>query len=260
MLVRTWNLFHGNTVPPRREARLGEMVRLAAADGPAVVCLQEIPVWALERLDDWSGMVALGEVAARPRVGLELGRKLTELHHGLLRSAFTGQANAVLVAAGLRVLDRDAVVLNSREFRRREAARLGLSAPARLAWARERRVCQSVRLALPDGRTMTVANLHATKYAADRRLAHAEVLRAAVFLDAVASPGDVCVLAGDLNVATGTSLDELVSWGFSRPGPGVDHILVRGAAAGPEVRWPRERRLVDGLLLSDHAPVEVTVE
>lgn len=260
MLLRTWNLFHGNTVPTGREARLEGMVRLAAADGPAVLCLQEIPVWALERLDDWSGMIALGQVAARPRVGLELGRALTDLHHGLLRSAFTGQANAVLLEPGLRVLARDAAVLNSREFRRRETARLKLSLPAQVAWAKERRVCQSVRLALPDGRTMTVANLHATSYAADRRLADAEVLRGAVFLEAVAVPEDVCVLAGDFNVARGRSLDELTSWGFSTPGPGVDHVLVRGAAAGPEVRWPEERRRVDGLLLSDHAPVEVTVE
>lgn len=260
MLLRTWNLFHGNTVPTGREARLEGMVRLAAADGPAVLCLQEIPVWALERLDDWSGMIALGQVAARPRVGLELGRALTDLHHGLLRSAFTGQANAVLLEPGLRVLARDAAVLNSREFRRRETARLKLSLPAQVAWAKERRVCQSVRLALPDGRTMTVANLHATSYAADRRLADAEVLRGAVFLEAVAVPEDVCVLAGDFNVARSRSLDELTSWGFSTPGPGVDHVLVRGAIAGPEARWPEERRRLDGLLLSDHAPVEVTIE
>lgn len=260
MVIRTWNLFHGNTVPPQREARLDEMVRLVAADAPGVVCLQEIPVWALERLDDWSGMISIGQVAARPRVGVELGRALTDLHHGLLRSAFTGQANAVLLAPGLRVLARDALVLNSRDFRAREGARLGLSIAVRISWAKERRVCQSVRLALPDGRVMTVANLHATKYAADRRIAEAEVLRAAVFLDAVAAPGDTCVLAGDFNVAVGALFAELASWGYSRPGPGVDHVLVRGAAAGPEVRWPEERRRRDGLLLSDHAPVEVIVE
>jgi len=44
LLVRTWNLFHGNAVPPERRAFLEEMVRLAAADGPDVLALQEVPV------------------------------------------------------------------------------------------------------------------------------------------------------------------------------------------------------------------------
>src|SRR5918998_2252388 len=100
LLVRSWNLFHGNTLPPRRNDRLEEMIRLASADDPDVVCLQELPVWALGHLDGWSEMTALGDVAARPRLGpfpssAQLGRTLTELNHGLLRSAFTGQANAI---------------------------------------------------------------------------------------------------------------------------------------------------------------------
>jgi endonuclease/exonuclease/phosphatase family metal-dependent hydrolase len=166
----------------------------------------------------------------------------------------------VLVSPALRLLGRTFLVLNERAFRRSEGRRLGLPAAARLAWARERRICQALRLALPDGRTMTLANLHATSHAGDRRLAEAEILRAAVFLDAVAAPGDLAVLAGDFNVAPAAPVfGELASWGFSVPGPGIDHVLVRGAEAGPEERWPDERRRVDGLLLSDHAPVEVTI-
>jgi len=66
------------------------MVRLASADRPAVLCLQEVPVWALALLDDWSGMPAVGVVAQRPSLGPfpstpELGRVLTDLHHGLMR-------------------------------------------------------------------------------------------------------------------------------------------------------------------------------
>ena len=64
LLLRSWNLFHGNAVPPERRAFLEDMVRLGTADGPDVLCLQEVPVWALRRLADWSGMQALGEVAA----------------------------------------------------------------------------------------------------------------------------------------------------------------------------------------------------
>src|SRR5947208_2162970 len=86
------------------------MVRLASADAPGVVCLQELPVWALGHLERWSGMTATGDVARRPTLGPlrstpEVGRVLTELHHGLLRSAFTGQANAVLLCRAYAVVE-----------------------------------------------------------------------------------------------------------------------------------------------------------
>ena len=236
MLIRTWNLFHGNTVPPGRANLLEDAVRLAtSSDDPDVVCLQEIPLWALEYLDDWSGMVALGVVAARPRLPRQLGRRVTALNPGLLRSAVTGQGNAILVAPRLRVLSSDSIVLNPRS-------------------GRERRVAQAARLGAADGRTLTVANVHV-----DPGHPEPELLRAAVFLDATAAPAEVAVLAGDFNLREGAVFDELASWGFSRPGPGIDHVLVRGAEAGPEKRWPDERRRIRGLLVSDHAPVEVTV-
>ena len=47
MLVRSWNLFHGNTSPPSSAVYLEEMVRLACADRPDVLVLQEVPAWAL---------------------------------------------------------------------------------------------------------------------------------------------------------------------------------------------------------------------
>jgi hypothetical protein len=55
-------------------------------------------------------------------------------------------------------------------------------------------------------------------------------------------------------------LPQLADWGFSKPISWIDQVLVRGARSGPAHRWPDERRLVDGRLLSDHAPVEVTIE
>jgi endonuclease/exonuclease/phosphatase family metal-dependent hydrolase len=71
------------------------------------------------------------------------------------------------------------------------------------------------------------------------------------------------VLAGDFNVtaARSTVLRDLADgeWGFSAPGPGIDHILVRGASTTPVHRWPDERRLHNGRLLSDHAPVELEI-
>ncbi len=261
MLVRSWNLFHGNTVPLQRDGFLREMIRLATADDPAVLCVQEVPAWAL-------GLFTAGDVAARPRLGpvpisARLGQRLTRPHQGLFRSAFSGQGNAILVAPELQLLARSALALNPRRFRDVRARMLGLGARARAAWARERRVVQAVRLADQAGRTYMVANLHCTSYAADQRLAEAELLRAAWFAVSEAQPEDVVVLAGDFNVtAAGSStLRDLTTeeWGFSEPGPGIDHILVRGASSTPVRCWPDERRAYDGRLLSDHAPVELDV-
>jgi endonuclease/exonuclease/phosphatase family metal-dependent hydrolase len=263
LLVRTWNVFHGNANPPERRGFLEEMVRLATADGPDVLCLQELPVWALRRLDDWSGMRSFGAVAARPLLGsAELGHLITQLHHGLFRSAVAGQANAILLARQLRPLATDSIVLNPLAIRRAQAKRLRLDRRIQLAWATERRVCHAVRAAEGD-RPLTVANLHDSSVP-DWRVPDAELLRAAVFADSVAEPADVLVLAGDFNVIRERSktLEQLTSpeWGFSRPISGIDQILVRGARSGPAKRWPDERRRVDGRLLSDHAPVEVTIE
>jgi endonuclease/exonuclease/phosphatase family metal-dependent hydrolase len=244
LLVRTWNVFHGNAVPPERRAYLEQMVRLAGGDRPDLLALQEVPVWALGRLAEWSGMTAVGAVAARPRLGsAELGRVLTGVHHGRLRSALTGQANAILVAPHLRVLDRRTLVLN----------------PARLrAAVRERRVCQAIRVE----NVGIVANFHATSHAPDLRIADGQLLRAAAFADALALPAEPVILCGDANIepGQGSTYDELRSWGYSEPRPGIDQILVRGADATPPVAWPEERRRVGGRLLSDHAPVELRFE
>jgi endonuclease/exonuclease/phosphatase family metal-dependent hydrolase len=234
LLVRTWNVFHGNAVPPERRGYLEEMIRLVTADEPDVVCLQEVPVWALRHLEDWSGMAALGAVAARPRLwSAELGRWITEMHHSLLRSALTGQANAILLARALRV----------REERKLTVSRGG-----------ERRVCQAVRVADVG----LVGNVHVTGGA----VAEEQFLRAAAFLDALVESGEPVILAGDANIVPGRgdTYGELEEWGFSRPLAGsIDQILVRAAPATPPEPWPEERRRVGGRLLSDHAPVELRV-
>jgi endonuclease/exonuclease/phosphatase family metal-dependent hydrolase len=240
------------------------MVRLAASDGPAVLCLQELPVWSLARLESWSGMTAVADVTERPKIGpfpssAELGRMITELNHGLFRSAFTGQANAILLDSGLRALEHRHLVLNSFRFRREQARRLGLDPAARRAWGMERRILQVVRVA--DGEaTFVVGNLHATG-SSDKRLADAELLRAAVFADGFAQPDEPVLLCGDFNLSVRNSpvLESLTEpeWGFTgATQTGIDHVLVRGLRAGPPEPWPPERRSVDGRLLSDHAPVD----
>jgi endonuclease/exonuclease/phosphatase family metal-dependent hydrolase len=245
------------------------MVRLVTADGPDVVCLQELPVWALRHLDEWSGMHAVSDVAQPARLGpvpipAQLGGAITGLHHGLFRSAVSGQANAVLLAADARVLAHRQLTLNPGSFREAQTEWLRLGLIARLAWGKERRLVQAIRARFGDGRLLIVANLHTTSYPADERLADAELLRAAVFVDALAEPGDVCVLAGDFNVPAGRSATQAAlangDWGFSAPlDDGIDQVLVRGTRLKELERWSRDRRRVDGRVLSDHTPVEARV-
>jgi len=257
LLVRTWNVFHGNAVPPERRGFLEEMVKLATEDHPDALCLQELPVWALSRLEGWSGMRAFGTVASRPKlISAELGKWITELDSGFFRSAFTGQANAILLAPALRPVGEDSIVLNPRSFRRVEAPKLGLDLRARLAWAKERRVCQAVR-AETEGRFVSVANLHAS---GDDRCADVELQRAADFAESFAQEGDTLVLAGDFNIVPTASQTMKGLSGYSEPIVGIDQVLVKGANALGTRRWPPQRRTVDGRLLSDHAPVETTFE
>jgi hypothetical protein len=230
------------------------MVELAAADRPDVLVLQEVPAWALDELGRWSGMSAVGDVAQPPRFGpvpitAGLGRRLTDLNPGRLRSAFSGQGNAILLGDGQRVVEHEVVTLNPASFRRAQARRLGLDLVTRLAWGKERRVCQVVRLS--DG--LVVANLHATGSLGDPRVPAAELSRAVPLIESLAHAADTVVIAGDFNaLAAHWVLD-----GYSEPGPGIDHIAVRGVLPSAIRVWPDERRLVAGMLLSDHPPIEL---
>jgi len=230
VLVRSWNLFHGNTLPPGRRSRLERMVRVATEDRPDVLCLQEVPLWALSRLPRWSGMSVRHVVTRRARFGTLLGGAITRLHNGLFRSALAGQANAILLAPGL-----DALVHRSLRIDQRR---------------KEPRFCHAVRL-----EALVVGNLHATN---DFRRPHVpaeEIVRAEAFVTEVAG-GLPCVLAGDFNLRA-EHVPELAGW--SALGPGIDHVLVRGLTASPLTVWPAERRRHNGAVLSDHAPVEVTI-
>jgi hypothetical protein len=230
------------------------MVRLAAADRPAVLLLQELPLWSFRELEAWSGMQAFSQVAHRTPLGARLGGMITGLNPGLLRSAVSGQGNAILLDRSLEPFDYHALVLNPRDFRKRQP--IGLE--AQLAWAKERRVLQTVRARRPDERLMLVGNLHATHYRSSPELATLEVRRAGDFFLALAQPGEIEVLGGDFNLSA-DSLHFFADAGFSALGPGVDHILVRGATATPPERWRNERRRIRGVLVSDHAPLDVVV-
>ncbi len=230
LLVRSWNVFHGNAHPPDRRSRLEAMVRLATADGPDVLCLQEVPPWALTKLARWSGMIARWVVTREPRLPGPLAGAVTRLNNGYFRSGLSGQANAILLAP-------------DREPRAHRSLRIDDDRP-------EPRYCHAVRLD-----TFVVGNLHATTDIRNPRVPAAEIVRAEAFVSDLA--GDLpCVLAGDFNLRA-EHLADLPEW--SELGPGIDHVLVRGLAASRLTTWPEERRRQHGTLLSDHAPVEVTV-
>lgn len=216
-------MYHGRTHPAGRRGHLEAAIRLASADRPDVLCLQELPLWSLSLLEGWSGMRAFPARTRRAPLGARAGRLLTATHYGVLRSAFTGQANATLVAPGTEAADLGFLTISDRRH--------------------HPRVCQAVRV----GARLVVANIHASGDVAQR-----QVDRALAWLEDLVRPGEPLVVAGDFNVS-------LALPGFSAPHGGIDDILVRGTEASPLSVWPLERRRQNGVVLSDHAPVELTL-
>ena len=223
LLIRSWNLFHGRSHPPGRRLYLEEAVRLAVADGPDLVAVQEIPLWAASRLARWSGMRTVVAVA-KPALAGPFGGWLQRRDPRRMGSGVTGQAIAVLLGPQVELLSSRRVVLNPRT-------------------RRERRVCLLLGLRA-GGHRLTAACLHAS---IRHDFAREEIAVASELL----SHGDPAVLCGDLNVP-GLGLP-----GFSQPLAGIDQVLVRGLdlVRGPDA-WPLERRRIDGVVVSDHAPVE----
>ncbi len=132
-------------------------------------------------------------------------------------------------------------------------------------WERERRVCQPVQYELPSRQRFLVANLHATS-TPDVRLPDAELRKAVNFVIRGSELEEALIVAGDFNVTRDASatIQELMSnppesrWMAS--GPQIDNVLLRRAIATSVRVWPDEERMLNGRLLSDHAPVEVQVE
>lgn len=221
ILVRTWNLFHGRTCPETGSVQLERMIRLIAEGEPDVVCLQEVPLWSVRKLERWSAMRSLAVRTKRALAG-PAAERLQRLDPRRFRSPVTGQANAILLGGRLELAS-----ISAQTIRRR-----GL---------RERRICQLATVG-GDGRRFLVANVHAN--------GEAELPR----LEALLAGSEAAVACGDFNAAAAPLL------GFSRPQPGIDQILVRGLELEREPwAWPSDRRRVADVLLSDHAPLEAAL-
>jgi endonuclease/exonuclease/phosphatase family metal-dependent hydrolase len=268
MLVRTWNLFHGNTVPPGRKAYLREMVDLITADKPDIVCLQEIPAWALGSIGGWSGMQAVTTRTMRAKlgpfpIGSPLGRAFTAPHHGKFRSAFSGQGNVILLPKTAQIRKVKGITLNTNVFCEEQGAKLELSPKMMTWWEQERRVCQVVQYEFADRSRFLVANLHATSCPQNFHLPDAELRRALQFVERAAELEESLIVAGDFNITSAQS--ESIQTLMTAPpesrwtavGPQIDHVLLRRAVAESVRVWPDAEREFAGRLLSDHAPVEV---
>jgi len=270
VIVRTWNLFHGNTYPPGRRAYLREMVELITADRPEIVCLQEIPAWALPHVGAWANMQSVWARARRPRLGpfpvpAVVGRALTAPHHGLTRSGFAGQGNVILFPSDASIREDKSITLNTNPFCEERGREFVLTPKQMIALEKERRVLHLVQYELPNRQRYLVANLHASSFA-DTRLPDAELRRGINFVIRCSQLEETVIVGGDFNVRPeeSTTVQELINaprearWRHA--GTGIDQFLFRRAIATSVNVWPDEARMYNGKLLSDHAPVEADVE
>ena len=198
MLVLTWNLFHGRSVPDAPREQLADFAARLAGWEWDVALLQEVPPWWPPELGRASGASARTALTSRNWL-LPVTRRVAERRPDLIKS-WGGGANAILV--------RGEAVLEHRVSTLRR-------------WP-ERRVAHGVRLE----RGWWVCNLHAQAHSEAR--AQADVaLAAATAIEW--SAGSPVVLGGDLNTRTPAAP------GFAHvAGHGVDHVFARLAnAAAP---------------------------
>lgn len=213
MLVLTWNLFHGRSVPDApREQLAGFAARLAGWEWD-VALLQEVPPWWPPALGRACGASARTALTSRNWV-LPVSRWAARRRPDVIKS-WGGSANAILVR-GEAITEHRVRTLR--------------------AWP-ERRVLHGVRLE----RGWWIANLHAT--------AHSEA-RAQADLDLAArtaaewSAGALLVLGGDLNLRA-----PVVSGFTHAAGHGVDHLFVRPATVAAPGRTLDRGPLSDHLPL-----------
>ena len=264
MRFLTWNLFHGRDAPPDpglftwrsrllRTTEIGvthaqvnrsllhEFADRRASEEWAVALLQEAPPRWLVPLCRRAGAHGASALTSR-NLGAALRGALADRNPDLLASG-EGGSNQLLARPPWRIGEVGRLTLTRRPERRR------------MLWA---------RVEAPGGRTLGVANLHAS--AGDPPAAAREIELAAT-LAVRWTGGDPLVLGGDLNVRPRRSpeiFDDLRErFGLAPPTPGdaIDHLLARGLGVVEEPRLlPPAWRELPGphgrlVRLSDHAPV-----
>jgi endonuclease/exonuclease/phosphatase family metal-dependent hydrolase len=223
MLIVSWNLFHGRSLPAARRALLGRFAAQLAGWQWDVALLQEVPPWWPPALARASGAGYHAAMTSRNSL-LALRRAIAVRNPELIKSN-GGGCNAIL--------SRSAVA----EHR-----------TLRLRISPERRVAEMARLA--DG--VCVANFHASTRV---ELAEEELRR--LWRHALRfAAGEPLVLGGDLNLRTPSAPSADIAHVATRD---VDHIFVRGLVAVGEAEVLRrdlafEDRRVE---LSDHPPLRV---
>jgi endonuclease/exonuclease/phosphatase family metal-dependent hydrolase len=270
VLIRTWNLHLGNTVPRSRRQHVREMVELITADKPDIVALQEVPAWAVRSLGEWSGMQVASARAKRPKLGpipisAGLGRTLAAPNPGKRSKKYAGKVNAILFPKEAVVRSHKTITLNTNPFVEDRGALFGLTKKQMLWWERERRVCQVLQYEMPDRQRYLVANLHATS-TGDIRIPDAELRRAINFVIRASELEEVLIVLGDYNILRdkSTTISELMTapredrWMTS--GPQIDYILLRRAINTSARVWSEAERTRDGVVLSNNPPVEATIE
>jgi endonuclease/exonuclease/phosphatase family metal-dependent hydrolase len=209
MLVLTWNLFHGRSVPDAPREQLADFAAALAAWEWDVALLQEVPPWWPPALGRACGASARTALTSRNWL-LPLTRWAARRRPDVIKS-WGGGANAILVR-GEPVLEHRLRTLR--------------------AWP-ERRVVHGVRLRCG----WWACNLHAQAHSEAR--AQADVALAAATATAWAAGAPV-VLGGDLNTRAP------VAAGFTHAARhGVDHVLVQPASGGVSGRTLPHGRLSD---------------
>ena len=209
MLVLTWNLFHGRSVPDAPREQLADFAARLAGWEWDVALLQEVPPWWPPELGRACGASARTALTSRNWV-LPLSRWAARRRPDLVKS-WGGGANAILVR-GEAVAEHRVLTLRS--------------------WP-ERRVMHGVRLE----RGWWVCNLHAQAHSEAR--AQADVALAAQTATAW-SAGAPVVLGGDLNTRHPHAP------GFEPvAGHSVDHVLARSLRADGPGRTLDRGRLSD---------------
>jgi endonuclease/exonuclease/phosphatase family metal-dependent hydrolase len=211
MLVLTWNLFHGRSVPDSPRDLLDEFAARLASWEWDVALLQEVPPWWPAALGRACGASAHTALTSRNWL-LPLTRRVAQRRPDVIKS-WGGGANAILVR-GERVLSHRVLGLRR--------------------WP-ERRVVHGVHLE----RGWWVCNLHAQAHSEAR--AQADVRRAAAAAIAW-SAGAPLVFGGDLNTH-----DPSAPSFVSAAANGVDHVLVRMAREAAPGRTLAAGQLSDHL-------------